>query len=287
MIHSMTGFGKSDAIVSGQKINVQIRSLNSKHADISLKIPSVLKEKEIDYRKLVSHELKRGKIELYIAIEKEENKPSFVINSSAFHEYMNQLKTLGNGNVNEKEMLSTIVGLPDVLINNEEEISVESHAQINGLIEEAMLELTAFRKSEGQQLAMDLNDRITEIQKNLKKIESVEEERITIIRNRLNEHLKEVESNVDKDRFEQEMIFYMEKFDISEEKVRLRSHCEYFLNCMNNEREQGRKLAFIGQEIGREINTLGSKANHAEMQKIVVQMKDELEKIKEQVLNIL
>lgn len=289
MIHSMTGFGKAEGLITNKKISILLKSLNSKQFDLIAKLPHSFKEKELDFRKSLSSSLGRGKVELILNLESQNESTDLKINTEVFSAYHKQLKTLA-GDLGEKDtdLMSTISRLPDVIESKEETLSEEEWGQIEAIIETATKRLIDYRANEGRSLEDDLKGRIAAIQALLEQIPSYEAERITNVRERLMKNLNESgqKESINKERFEQELTYYLDKFDISEEKVRLESHCNYFLECMELEEKQGKKLGFISQEIGREINTLGSKSNHLEMQKIVVQMKDELEKIKEQVLNI-
>ncbi len=289
MIQSMTGYGKSEGLLSNNKISVQLKSLNSKQSDIHVKIPNSFREKELEYRKLLSNLLGRGKIELYIQYESQSENSNFKVNEDAFKSYYKQLKAIKEDLGDSADDISLIVSrFPEIVINEEEELEDEEWEKIEDLIQKCASNLIQFREAEGEKLYLDLKSHIDNILSLLNDALRFEEERTQTVKERLKKNIDETidSSKLDKDRFEQELIYYMEKFDISEEKVRLKGHCDYFLECMNMPAGQGRKLGFIGQEIGREINTLGSKANHGEMQKLVVQMKDELEKIKEQVLNV-
>lgn len=289
MIHSMTGFGKAEGIVGGKKISVQLKSLNSKQADISIKLPNGFKEKELSYRKLLSDLIGRGKTELYFSYENQAESGAYKINAQVYKNYYQQLKQIHEElGENLSDLVSSISRLPDVIVNEEEELSDEEWRQVEQIIQAATESLIEFRKAEGKSLYNDLKSHIDNILSLLEKALAYEGERIEIVKERLNKNLEDAgqKERIDQDRFEQEMIYYLEKYDISEEKVRLRTHCNYFIESMDASAGQGKKLGFICQEIGREINTLGSKANHAEMQQLVVQMKDELEKIKEQVLNV-
>ena len=288
MIYSMTGFGKAEGQVSDKKITIQLKSLNSKQFDLIAKLPNGFKEKEIDFRKKISASLERGKIELLLNYESI-GKNDYRINEKVFTGYYQQLKSLSKKlNEDTDELVAAVSRFPEVIESIEEDLSEEAWNKIDKILEDAIDQLIDFRRTEGKSLEKDLCGRINAILSLLDKIPSYERERIDIVKERLLKNLEDAgqKDNYNKERFEQELVYYLEKFDISEEKVRLASHCEYFLQCLKNEKSQGKKLGFISQEIGREINTLGSKSNHLEMQKLVVQMKDELEKIKEQVLNV-
>lgn len=291
MIRSMTGFGKATGEINNKKITVEIKSLNSKQADVSVRLPSFYKEKELEVRSFINKELERGKIEfnLYVELLGEQSSTSF--NKELFQKYYQELKTIVEelGETNNTDLISIITKMPDILKNEREELNENEWATIHKVITEAIHNLDTFRLTEGKSLKDELTLRVNNITSLLKDVNNFEALRIDGVKERIKTHLNESvgEENINRDRFEQELIYYLEKFDVSEEKMRLATHCDYFLSTLGTENSEGKKLGFIAQEIGREINTLGSKANNADMQKIVVQMKDELEKIKEQVLNIL
>jgi len=287
MIHSMTGFGKAELVLDEKKINVEIRSLNSKQADINTRISSVYREKELEVRKLLTKELQRGKIDFALYAENISSSSNVQVNSELIESYQSQLKDLSFTNDNS-DFLSVVMRMPDVLINEKPILDENEWKDISLTIKNAISKFKEFRNQEGTAMGEELANRVNAIKKELVKVEDFEEERILKVKDRLKENLDKLEdSNVDQNRFEQEIIYYLEKFDVTEEKVRLANHCDYFLQTMELAEGQGKKLGFICQEMGREINTLGSKANHQEIQKIVVDMKDNLEKIKEQVLNVL
>lgn len=285
MLLSMTGFGKSSGQFANKKISVEIKSLNSKSADINARIPILYREKEIEIRKQITDKLERGKIDFTLAIESTGDRTSSVINADVVRGYMAQMQQITNGD--PTELLKMAVRMPDALITPLEEIDAEEYAFIEQKINEAITLLYQFREAEGEALTKEFQFRIENIRKLLYEVEIIDPERLSGIRERLNKSVEDLRDRIDENRFEQELIFYLEKLDISEEKLRLANHLDYFLQTMNEKQSNGRKLGFICQEIGREINTLGSKANFAPMQQRVVQMKDELEKIKEQVLNVL
>lgn len=290
MIKSMTGFGKSATSINQKKISIEIRSLNSKQADISIRIPSVYKEKELELRAKINQYLERGKIEFNLYVEQTTATPNYQINESLFKNYYNELKSLSDELGEQSDLIKIVAGMPDVFQKEEKQALDESEWEtIVELTSKALQDIDAYRTDEGNTLQKEMELRITNIQQLLNKVELYEKERIITVRERITAHLEEIVSGnqIDKDRLEQELVFYIEKFDVSEEKQRLQSHLNYFMDTMNDKDSQGKKLGFISQEMGREINTLGSKANHSELQKIVVEMKDELEKIKEQILNIL
>lgn len=290
MIRSMTGFGKATGETRKKKITIELRSLNSKQLDINTRMPWLYKEKEIDIRAEISKNLIRGKIDLNVFVDVVDDQSLPVINKSAVKNYFTQLnETAGELNINSPEqLLSIIMRLPETLRTEKQSISDEEWKLISDILKDAIKELNDYREEEGKALESDLRLRIDNIEKYLKTIEPFEEERINSVRERINNNLTQLGSeNIDMNRFEQEIIYYLEKLDLNEEKVRLRKHCDYFLETLNSDESSGKKLGFITQEIGREVNTIGSKANNASIQRIVVKMKDELEKVKEQVLNIL
>lgn len=286
----MTGFGKAEVLSEGKKYVVEIRSLNGKNADISLKQSILPKEMEIPARQYIARELVRGNIDLFITEETMEAGRAKQIDAAIFQDYFRQISELSakTGLQPGNDVFSAILRMPDVIsAESRKEISEETAAAIESAIYEAVRKLQEFRIREGAVLKEDLLRRVENILANLSTLEPFEQERIAGVRERISSRIAELVANPDYDRLEQEMIFYIEKLDVNEEKVRLRQHCRYFLDTMESEDCPGRKLGFIAQEMGREINTLGSKSNHAGMQKHVVMMKDELEKIKEQVLNVL
>jgi uncharacterized protein (TIGR00255 family) len=288
----MTGFGKATAEVNNKKINVEIKSLNSKQADMFVRMPSFYKEKELPIRSLINKELERGKIEFNLYVELLAEQSSVNLNKDLFKKYYIELKeVLGELNENDsnENLVSIVAKMPDVYKSEKSELDENEWLEIEKTIKEAIIELDNFRRDEGNSLHEELTLRINNILALLTEVEQYDEERINTVKERISNHLKEAvgEQNINNDRFEQELIFYIEKFDVTEEKTRLTTHCNYFLETLNSNISEGKKLGFISQEIGREVNTLGSKANHADIQKIVVKMKDELEKIKEQALNIL
>jgi uncharacterized protein (TIGR00255 family) len=291
MIKSMTGYGKAIAETPQKKITIEIKSLNSKQLDINTKLPWIYKEKEIEIRNLISQTLERGKIDLTIFFDMLEDEFIPVINKSIVRDYYNQLKEIsGELNIDfNDQTLNTIMRLPETLKTEKPELSNEEWQLVKQQIIEAINMLDLYRIEEGNALERDLKNCMTRILSSLDSIESFEEGRIKKVREKLLSILNENISteNIDKNRFEQELIFYLEKFDINEEKVRLRKHCDYFLESLTTPSPNGKILSFIAQEMGREINTIGSKANDASIQKLVVMMKDDLEKIKEQTLNVL
>lgn len=289
MIHSMTGFGKAEGLVGNKKVSIQIRSLNSKNADVTVKVPSIFKEKELEIRKQVANSLQRGKIEVYLNYEAVEKENSYQIDEEAFDQYQSQLSRLDSKyKFKDADILQAILKMPEIVVSTKDDSEVD-YTGLTELVDEALAEIQGFRTDEGKSLEIDLQSHVTLIEELLQSALEFEDERTETVKSRIAANIEEAQlkDKMDNDRFEQEMIYYIEKYDISEEKVRLKAHCDYFNATMKEKEGQGKKLGFISQEIGREINTLGSKANHAEMQKLVVQMKDQLEKIKEQVLNVL
>ncbi|MDC0874577.1 YicC family protein [Flavobacteriaceae bacterium] len=285
MIMSMTGFGKTETQWEDKNLSIEIRSLNSKNADINLRTPSYLREMDTEIRKLIAKQLHRGKIDLNIFIEfNGQNAPS-TINTSVVKSYMDQLKTISDGS--ESEMMAIAMRLPDTLSSERETLQETEKEAVYTLIGQVLKDIENYRTDEGNALEKDFKKRLELIENHLQSVIKIDPERNEKIEQKLRSALEDLKIEIDANRFEQELIFYLEKFDITEEKVRLKNHLDYFKDVMNNDFPNGKKLGFIAQELGREINTIGSKANHAELQKIVVQMKDELEKIKEQLLNVL
>lgn len=284
MIQSMTGFGKSVLSLADKHISIEIKSLNSKSIDINTRIPQVYREKELDFRKLIAEQLVRGKVDFSIFVENTGTQTPSKINPNIVKSYIEQMRAIVDGD--PTELLKMAVRMPDALQSTSESISEEELANIFQHINLAIADLQNFRSQEGKVLEKDFILRINNINRLLQEVQGLDEERLALIRERLEKAVADIQ-NVDANRFEQELIFYLEKLDITEEKIRLKKHLDYFLETLHSEDSNGRKLSFIAQEIGREVNTLGSKANFAPMQQLVVQMKDELEKIKEQVLNVL
>lgn len=285
MIQSMTGFGKSIIQIPNKKITVELKSLNSKNFDLNARIPSQYREKELDLRNLISNSLGRGKVDLSIYVEYTGEQTSTNVNTQVVKNYMDELREIVNAS--EIELLKMAVKMPDAIKTEREEIDEKEFNAIEKGVKEALKEINNFRNDEGKALEKDLKLRITNIQNLLNKVIKMDPDRVENVRERLKKGIEEIKDQVDENRFEQELVYYIEKFDITEEKVRLDNHLEYFQKTINTKDSNGRKLAFISQEIGREINTIGSKSNYAPMQQLVVQMKDELEKIKEQLLNVL
>ena len=286
MIHSMTGFGKASLQLPTKKITVEIKSLNSKGLDLNTRMPSVFREMELGLRNQISQRLERGKVDFSLYVEVTGEETSSKINVPIVNGYMNQMKAV-LPNADETELLKMAVRMPDALKTERDEIDENEWKQIQTVIDEALENIANFRKDEGASLEKEFQLRISNINNLMNEAVSYDAERVETVKTRLRTALDELKVNVDENRFEQELIFYLEKYDITEEKVRLGNHLNYFLETLNGTEANGRKLGFITQEMGREINTMGSKSNHTEMQKLVVMMKDELEKIKEQVLNVL
>ena len=282
----MTGFGKSLLQLTHKKVIIEIKSLNSKAIDLNTRIAQAYKEKELVLRKLISDTLERGKIDFTLTIENTSETSSSTLNAPIVRGYIQQMQAI-TPDAPEVELLKMAVRMPDALTTPVEEVDESEFAQIEEQLVLALKQLQDFRRSEGAILEKDFVLRIKNIQALLSQVETLDIERLAAIRNRMEKAIEEIKDRVDENRFEQELIFYLEKLDITEEKVRLANHLNYFVTTPEEPHSNGRKLGFIAQEIGREINTLGSKANHAQMQQIVVLMKNELEKIKEQVLNIL
>lgn len=286
----MTGFGKVTAELSSKKVTVEVKSLNSKQLDLSTRIPSIYREKEMEVRSLLLQKLERGKVEFNIYIESTDKSMVTQINASAMADYYRQIVEVSTelGIALPNDLLSTLLRMPDVIKTDTAEADEAEWNEVRGLVEQAIQHLIDFRVQEGVMLQRLFEQKIRNIAALLEQVSVYEVERVEKIKSRIKDNLQKLaDQDYDKNRFEQEMIYYIEKLDVNEEKTRLDNHLKYFLTTMQEGHGQGKKLGFIAQEMGREINTLGSKSNHAEMQKIVVQMKDELEQIKEQVLNVL
>jgi uncharacterized protein (TIGR00255 family) len=282
----MTGFGKASLQLPTKKITVEIKSLNSKGLDLNTRMPSVYREMELGLRNQISQRLERGKIDFSLYIEVTGEETSSKINVPIVKGYINQMKAV-IPNADETELMKMAVRMPDALKTERDEIDENEWKEIQKVINEALENIANFRKDEGASLEKEFQSRIGNILSLMNEAVSFDKERIETVKTRLRTALDELQVNVDENRFEQELIFYLEKYDITEEKVRLENHLNYFIETLAGTEANGRKLGFITQEMGREINTMGSKSNHSEMQKLVVMMKDELEKIKEQVLNVL
>ena len=286
MIQSMTGFGKATLQLPTKKITVEVKSLNSKGLDLSVRMPSVYREMELGLRNEISLALERGKIDFSIYIESTAEQTSTKVNVPIVKAYMAQLREV-YGDADETELMKMAVRMPDTMKIEREEIDENDWLEIQKVIKEAISNILNFRQAEGVSLENEFQLRIGNIRSYMNEALALDPERVQAIKDRLQTAISELKVNVDENRFEQELIYYLEKLDITEEKVRLTNHLDYFLETINGKEANGRKLGFITQEMGREINTMGSKSNHAQMQKLVVMMKDELEKIKEQVLNVL
>jgi uncharacterized protein (TIGR00255 family) len=286
MIHSMTGFGKASLQLPTKKITVEIKSLNSKGLDLNTRMPSVFREMELGLRNQISQRLERGKVDFSLYVEVTGEETTSKINVPIVKGYINQMRAV-IPTADETELLKMAVRMPDALKTERDEIDTTEWKKIQTVIDEALENIANFRKDEGASLEKEFQLRIANINNLMNEAVSYDAERVETVKTRLRTALDELKVNVDENRFEQELIFYLEKYDITEEKVRLGNHLNYFLETLNGTEANGRKLGFITQEMGREINTMGSKSNHTEMQKLVVMMKDELEKIKEQVLNVL
>nr|WP_288833234.1 YicC/YloC family endoribonuclease [uncultured Flavobacterium sp.] len=286
MIQSMTGFGKATLQLPTKKITVEVKSLNSKGLDLNVRMPSLYREMELGLRTQIASTLERGKVDFSIYIESTAEQTSTKVNVPIVKAYINQLREV-YADADETELMKMAVRMPDTMKVEREEIDENEWAQIKNVINESLNNILSFRKDEGQSLEKEFQLRIGNIRQYMNDALALDPERVQAIKDRLQTAIDELKVNVDENRFEQELIYYLEKLDITEEKVRLTNHLDYFLETINGTEANGRKLGFITQEMGREINTMGSKSNHAQMQKLVVMMKDELEKIKEQVLNVL
>lgn len=290
MVKSMTGFGKAEATLPNKKITVEIRSLNAKQLDLNLRLPGIYRQSEYEIRNLIARSAERGKVDVFVTVESQAVETAARINREAFREYLRQMNdalVFSGIDADYDAIVPCIMRLPDVVSTEAETISDEEHAALLATVERAAAGLDAFRTQEGAILIADLLHRVERIEAYQREVEPFEKARIESVKARILDGLTQLKVDVDRNRLEQEMIFYLEKLDITEEKVRLSNHCRYFREVAASEQAAGRKLGFIAQEMGREINTLGSKANEANIQVLVIQMKDELEKIKEQVLNIL
>ena len=286
----MTGFGKAETSFRNKKITIEIRSLNSKQLDLNLRLPAVYRQSEYELRNIVARTLRRGKVDLFVTVEQQGVEAPARINRELFREYLRQMTdTLAFSGIDADydALVPVVMRMPDVVATEAEAVSDEEHAALLAAAEEAAARLDAFRAQEGATLIADLLRRVDLIERYKAEVIPFEEARTATIRARILDNLEKLPVEVDRNRLEQEMIFYLEKLDITEEKVRLANHCSYFREVAASEEDAGRKLGFIAQEMGREINTMGSKANESNIQILVVKMKDELEKIKEQVLNIL
>ncbi len=288
MIQSMTGYGKSVLQLPTKKVTIEIKSLNSKNLDLNVRIPSYYKGKELDVRKKLAASLVRGKVDFSIYVEMTADETSTSINKGVVHEYMQQLKNVAfSGDTDDLELLKMAIKMPDALQTSREELDENEWLAIDKHIGLALQEIVQYRIDEAASLEVDFKERIANIKTYSEEVNALDGDRISHVKERLQKALVALQVEVDENRFEQELIYYLEKLDINEEKVRLSNHLEYFLQELATDDSNGKKLGFIVQEIGREVNTTGSKANYAPMQKAVIQMKNELEKIKEQILNVL
>ena len=290
MVKSMTGFGKGEAALQNKKITVEIRSLNSKQLDLGLRLPAVYRQSEYEIRNIIARTIQRGKVDVFVTVESQAVETPARINKEVFREYLHQMTdTLAFAGIDADydAIVPVIMRLPEVISTETESISDEEHAALIAATEAAAARLDAFRMQEGAILIADLLGRVDRIESYKEEVVPFEKARTETIKARILDNLEKLQADVDRNRLEQEMIFYLEKLDITEEKVRLANHCRYFREVAAGEEGAGRKLGFIAQDLGREINTMGSKANESNIQILVVKMKDELEKIKEQVLNIL
>lgn len=292
MIKSMTGFGKATVDYGTKKVIVEVKSLNSKQLDINLRTPSLYKEKDIEIRNMIKNVLERGKVDMYIYFDNAEDEKDVAVNQSVVKQYYNQMLEVSSSlgiEIDKGELLQTVMRFPDTMQVKMDELDEEAWNALKSAIEKALADVDQFRIQEGKVLIADILKRIDMIKSLSAEVPQFEKQRVVTIKQRLQDKMKEwcEIKNIDENRLEQEIIYYLEKLDITEEKVRLANHCKYFIETVGEEEAPGRKLGFIAQEIGREINTMGSKANDHDIQKLVVRMKDELEKIKEQSLNVL
>jgi uncharacterized protein (TIGR00255 family) len=281
----MTGYGKSVLQLPTKKISIEIKSLNSKSLDLNARMPSLYREKELEVRKLIATKLERGKVDFSLYMEITGEETSTQINKTVVKQYIKQLKEVVDGD--ETELLKMAIRLPDAVTTERDEIDEDEWQQIAIEVDNTLEKIHQYRLDEGKSLESEFFDRVQNISDLLEAVITMDPERIEGVRERLHKGVADLKEKVDENRFEQELVFYIEKFDITEEKVRLKNHLDYFLKALKSDDSNGKKLGFISQEMGREINTIGSKSNYAPMQKLVVQMKDELEKIKEQLLNVL
>lgn len=281
----MTGYGKVVLELSSKTVRVEIRSLNSKSLDLNMRMPNEYRSKELELRKIIGSRLNRGKIDVSLYIEADKGENSIKVNTQVVKDYMGQLKKISDGR--EIDLLKMAIKMPDSISIKKEEVNESEWSLILNAIEDALSRIENYRKNEGKALFNDFSNHINNINSLLQQVIETAPERVKKVREKLSKSVLDLKENIDQNRFEQELIYYIEKLDINEEKIRLKNHLDYFLQTLNQNQSSGKKLGFISQEIGREINTIGSKANYAPMQKIVVQMKDELEKIKEQLLNVL
>lgn len=285
MIQSMTGFGKHVAQLPSKKITVELKSLNSKSLDINARIPQSYREKELELRKMIADVLIRGKVDLGLYVEITGEETTAEVNKGMVKKYMEQLAQIAEGD--DIKLLELALRMPDTLKTDKDDIDETEYEAIKDAMKLALSEITNFRNEEGKVLEQDFVERIKNLTSLLEQVNAMDPERLATVRERLERAVGDLKVEVDANRFEQELIYYLEKYDVTEEKVRLANHLNYFEATLKSDDSNGKKLGFIAQEIGREINTIGSKANYAPMQQLVVQMKDELEKIKEQMLNVL
>ncbi|WP_372944428.1 YicC/YloC family endoribonuclease [Muriicola sp.] len=285
MIQSMTGFGKHIVQLPTKKITVELKSLNSKSLDLNARMPPLYREKELELRKIIASALLRGKVDFNLYVEITGDETTSQINEAVVKHYMRQLRTIADGD--DLRLMEMALKLPDTLKTDKDEVDPEEYKAILDALEHALNAIQDFRSEEGGILEKDFSSRLKNLHSLLDQVSALDEERLQAVRERLEKSVADIKMEVDANRFEQELIYYLEKLDITEEKVRLENHLNYFRETMASPESNGKKLGFISQEIGREINTIGSKANYAPMQQVVVQMKDELEKIKEQMLNVL
>jgi len=285
MIYSMTGYGKSVLELPNKTIRIEIRSLNSKSLDLNVRMPAMYRAKELELRKLIGARLKRGKVDFSLYVDYNKGETPARINTKVVQNYIHQLKTITKSE--DSELLKMAVRMPDALSTDHDDIDAMEWDSVSNEISKTLDNIEHYRKDEGLALEQDFIQRIHNIKSLLDEVAAIDPERVEHVRKRLNKGITDLKENLDQNRFEQELIYYIEKLDITEEKIRLKNHLDYFESALNSTDSNGKKLGFIGQEMGREINTIGSKANYAPMQKMVVQMKDELEKIKEQLLNVL
>lgn len=285
MIQSMTGYGKSILELPSKKITIEIKSLNSKNLDLNARVPSTYREKEMELRNIIAKSLARGKVDFNLYVEVSGEATTTVINEEVVKDYIWQLKNIVDGDATA--LLSMAVRMPDALKTEREELDEEEYQKIIQGVNDALDAINLYRTDEGAALETDFRKRVKNIQVLLEEVTKIDPERIVNVREKLQKAVADLKVDVDENRFEQELMYYLEKYDITEEKVRLNNHLDYFMEALDSKDSNGKKLGFITQEIGREINTIGSKANYAPMQQMVVQMKDELEKIKEQSLNVL
>ena len=288
MMQSMTGYGKAVLQLPTKKVTIEIKTLNSKNLDLNVRIPSYYKEKELDVRKKLASKLIRGKVDFSIYVEMTSDETSTQINHGVVHQYMQQMRNIvQTGSSDDVELLKTALRLPDALTTAREELDENEWSLIQKTIDEAIEKIIQYRIDEAASLEIDFKERISNIKTYLTEVNTLDGDRIAHVKTRLQKAIDDLKVETDQNRFEQELIYYLEKLDINEEKVRLANHLDYFLQTLASEDSNGKKLGFIVQEMGREINTTGSKANFAPMQKAVIQMKNELEQIKEQILNVL